>query len=107
MVSIIPPLNAQVEIVDEQGRPTPMFSRLLQKISAGSGLTATGGTIGLAAIAAKTILANKLGTAANATACTISDILDFLSSTQGSVLYRGSAGWAALAPGTSGQFLED
>lgn len=106
MVSIIPPLNAQVEIVDEQGRPTPMFSRLLQKISAGTGLTATGGTIGLAAIAAKTILANKLGTVANATACTISDILDFITSTRGSIIYRGAAGWAALAPSTAGFILQ-
>lgn len=28
------------------------------------------------------------------------------SSAQGSILYRGSSGWASLAPGTSGQFLK-
>lgn len=33
----------------------------------------------------------------------LSAVLDVLSSTQGVVLYRDSSGWAALAPGTSGQ----
>lgn len=37
---------------------------------------------------------------------TASTILDSLSSTQGAVLYRGASGWAALAPGTSGQYLK-
>lgn len=32
-------------------------------------------------------------------------ILDMLSSTRGSVLYRGANGWAALPPGTVGQVL--
>lgn len=36
---------------------------------------------------------------------TISEVLDWLSSTQGAVLYRGASGWAALAPGTAGHVL--
>ena len=32
--------------------------------------------------------------------------LDAISSTQGSILYRGASAWAALAPGTSGHFLK-
>lgn len=32
--------------------------------------------------------------------------LDAISSTQGAVLYRGAAAWAALPPGTAGQFLQ-
>ena len=36
----------------------------------------------------------------------ISDILDWLGTTQGSVLYRGASGWSGLAPGTSGQYLK-
>ena len=34
-----------------------------------------------------------------------SDLLDFLGSAQGSVLYRGASTWAALAPGASGSVL--
>lgn len=38
---------------------------------------------------------------------TISSLLDAVfSSSRGAVLYRGNAAWAALAPGTSGYFLE-
>ena len=35
----------------------------------------------------------------------IQTLLDGISSTQGAVLYRGAAAWAALTPGTSGQVL--
>lgn len=35
----------------------------------------------------------------------ISALLDDISAVQGSVLYRGASGWAALAPGTSGDVL--
>jgi hypothetical protein len=35
----------------------------------------------------------------------VSAQLDDISSTRGSVLYRGASAWQALAPGTSGQFL--
>jgi len=37
---------------------------------------------------------------------TIQQLLDQISATQGSVLYRGSTAWAALAPGTTGDFLK-
>lgn len=33
-------------------------------------------------------------------------ILDWLGSTRGAVLYRGAGGWAILSPGTSGTFLQ-
>lgn len=36
---------------------------------------------------------------------TTSETLDFIGSTRGSILYRGSAGWAELTPGTTGQVL--
>lgn len=35
----------------------------------------------------------------------LSDILDQLGSDQGDIIYRGSAGWVTLIPGTDGQFL--
>ena len=37
---------------------------------------------------------------------TLSTILDWISSTQGAVLYRGASSWTALSPGTSGYFLQ-
>lgn len=36
----------------------------------------------------------------------IQALLDAISTTRGAVLFRGDAGWQALAPGTSGQFLQ-
>ena len=35
----------------------------------------------------------------------IQELLDVVSSTRGTILYRGAAGWAGLGPGTSGYFL--
>jgi hypothetical protein len=47
------------------------------------------------------------GSGGAASPTTISTLLDTLfGSAQGDVLYRGSGGWAALAPGTSGDFLQ-
>lgn len=37
---------------------------------------------------------------------TASQVLDWIGSTQGQILYRGASGWAVLAPGTSGQLLQ-
>lgn len=36
---------------------------------------------------------------------TASQLLDWVGSTRGAILYRGAAGWAILAPGTSGHVL--
>jgi hypothetical protein len=36
----------------------------------------------------------------------ISTVLNWLSTAQGAVIYRGAANWTVLAPGTSGQFLK-
>ena len=38
-------------------------------------------------------------------ALTITQVLDWLSGTQGALPYRGSSAWAALAPGTASQLL--
>lgn len=47
------------------------------------------------------------GSAANApTYSTASAVLDSISSTQGTILYRGASTWSALSPGTSGQYLK-
>lgn len=44
-------------------------------------------------------------TAASAISPSIQTQLDSISNVQGSILYRGAAAWAALAPGTAGRFL--
>jgi hypothetical protein len=106
MGSLIQPLSSQVPIVDDEGNPLPSLITMLQKLGVGTGLDGSSGTIALAAMAAKTILANKTAGSAAPTACTLSDILDFASSTRGSILYRDNTGWAALAPGTAGKVLQ-
>lgn len=42
------PLSSQVSIVDETGKPTAYFTRVLQKISLGPGITATNGILSAA-----------------------------------------------------------
>ena len=64
------------------------------------------GTISFATVATGTVLANVSGSTAAPTPATMSAILDAVfSSTRGSVLYRGAAGWAALGAGTAGNVL--
>lgn len=53
------------------------------------------------------ILGRKTSGAGDPEECTLSEILDFIgSAAQGDILYRGAAGWARLAAGTSGHFLQ-
>lgn len=75
MARNIDPLDRQTPIVDDKGRPTLRFIRLW----------------------AQQIISNF---AANA-----QTLLDSITATQGSILYRGSAGWQALGPGVVGQVL--
>jgi hypothetical protein len=106
--SLLPPLSTQVEIVDKDGKPTPQFARILQKLALGSGLDVSNGVIDFATIAAKTILANKTAGTAAPTACSIDDILDFIAGTptQGDILFRGASGWKRLPAGTAGKVLQ-
>lgn len=59
----------------------------------------------LATIATQRIKGRATAGTGNVEDLTVSQVLDFLSSTQGAVLYRGASGWQALAVGTSGQLL--
>jgi hypothetical protein len=68
----------------------------------GRSANSTGGPADIAADANGKILgrlSNALGFA------TLSDFIDAIGSTQGSILYRGASGWAILTPGTSGHVL--
>lgn len=79
-------------------------------IVAGTGLAGgtitSAGTISLGAIASPRVVANVSGSTAAPSATTGSAFLDAVfSTTQGAVLYRGSSLWAALSPGSLGQYL--
>lgn len=76
------PLNINVPIVDQNGRPTPAFLRWVQDI-----LGVTGQVVPLV------------------TPAEVSGVLDILGDDQGSVLYRDETQWDALPPGTAGDVL--
>lgn len=59
----------------------------------------------LANMAAGTVKANLTGGTNNPNDVTPSAVLDTFASAQGSLLYRGASGWAALAPCAAGQVL--
>lgn len=108
----IQPLDQKFAIVDSRGNPTDYFIRWAQqkqidisgsitlsdlqtyltahKLQAGTGigLTPDGNINNSPTISAK-----------------VQEILDQITSTRGAVVYRGSLGWAALLPGTSGYVL--
>ena len=59
----------------------------------------------LAQMAGYTIKANTSASTATPVDATVSAVLDTISATQGSVLYRGASSWAAIGPGTNGYVL--
>lgn len=61
----------------------------------------------LANMAASRIKARKTASTGDPEDCTLSEVLDFIgSAAQGDMLYRGASGWARLAAGASGHFLQ-
>jgi hypothetical protein len=52
------------------------------------------------------VLGRTSGANGNAEELSASAVLDWIGSTRGSILYRGSSGWAALAPGTADYVLK-
>lgn len=105
-------LNLNFPISDSRGYPTAYFIRFLQERGI---LTEDDHTL-LVQLLAKNITSSTTGlTVTNGAfadagnivlSATISTLLDGISSTHGSVLYRDTATWAALGPGTSGQVLQ-
>ena len=72
----------------------------------GGTITSTG-TLGLAPIADDTFLANTSGGTLYPVATTLSAFIDSaIGSAQGDILFRGSALWSVLAPGTAGYLLQ-
>lgn len=59
----------------------------------------------LPSISSGSVLGNNSGGTAVPSPLTTSNILDFIATTQGDVLYRNGSIWTALPPGTNGQVL--
>lgn len=101
MAAKVQPLGQKFQITNEDGTPTEYFIRWAQQrqidiasadsreIIAGTGLDGGG------------VFDTDITIDANASA-----ILDLISPTQGTVLFRGASSWQGLAPGTSGNFLK-
>lgn len=51
------------------------------------------------------LLCRDTASAGDGEECTVTQVLDMLGSTQGSIFYRGAAGWTVLLPGSSGECL--
>lgn len=103
-------LNQKFSIVDQEGRPTDYLMRLLRdrKVQAEDVETVVNELIARQVIAGIGLDGGgPLGGPGDITIdANVQEILDNISTTRGSVLYRGATDWAALAPGTAGQVLQ-
>lgn len=88
----------------------PASGGTVTSIATGTGLTGgpvtTSGTILLADIANNTVLGNVSGSTGTPGAITPSQVLQGISTTQGTILYYNGSNWVALSPGSSGQLLQ-
>lgn len=113
MAGVLQPLDQKFAIVDPAGRPTDYFIRWAQtrQIDITDGITLqdlidylTAHTLqegsGIQITPSGSLNDNPTIDA------DAQEILDQISSTRGTVLYRGLLGWAGLAPGGSGLFLK-
>lgn len=115
MVGVLQPLGKQFPIINPDGTPTEYFIRWAQQrqIDIGDGITSAQAQqlIDDWAAARSVIAGDGLDGGGNLSAdvtltADVQEILDQITTTRGSVLYRGASAWAALAPGTSGHFLK-
>jgi hypothetical protein len=109
MASRLVPLQHDDRIVNDDGSPTPYFIQLFQQF-----LEEKAATDALAegAVPVTRLINTTNGitgggdlTADLTLEAEVQAILDQISTTEGDVLYRGSADWVALAPGTDGDVL--
>lgn len=98
--TLAPVANSFVSSINSAGVPQltqPAFTNISGRETLAQMPTLTAGHV----------FANTTTVAGSATDAAVSDLADAaFGSTQGMLLYRGAAGWAALAPGTSGQVLQ-
>jgi len=97
-------------VINPDGSTVELSGSNLQIKAGGVGATQladSGVTLAkLANLATQTFIGRNTGGTGVPEAVTISQVLDWISSTRGTILYRGATGWAALPPGTAGQFLK-
>lgn len=117
MVGTLQPLGRQYPIANPDGTPTEYFIRWAQQkqIDIGEGVAAAGVPPIIAAYLADHTLQAGSGIAISPSgnitdsptiAAEVQAILDQISTTRGTILYRGASDWLALAPGTAGQYLQ-
>jgi hypothetical protein len=95
--------------------PLPSVTSVATSSPVTGGTITTTGTIGLeaagvtnvylAAMTANTVKANVAGSPASPVDASTSAVLDFISTTRGSILYRNASAWVALTPGAAGYIL--
>ena len=100
-------IDAQQLALDEAlGIATGAAGTAAGAVTAAEYATALASQNALAPIASGAVLGNATGSTAVPIASTMSAMLDrAVGSTQGEILFRGSAGWKILAVGTAGQKL--
>lgn len=113
MAGNLQPLDKNIQLVKPDGRPTDFFIRWAQQRQMD---IQNGITVGQLEefLAAHTLQAGSgiglapSGNIADSPTITakVQEILDQISTTWGSVLFRGTALWQALGPGTAGHFLK-
>jgi len=111
---VLQPLQDRIKIVNDDGTPTQYFIRWAQIRQEDIQNTVTPAQVEQAiadwALARDIIAGVGLNGGGNLSAditldADIQELLNLISTTRGSVLYRGNSAWAALAPGTAGQVL--
>lgn len=117
MAGNLQPLVNTQRIVNLDGTPNDYFIRWAQQrqIDIGNGITAAQAleiiqqfTADHPLVAGSGIILTPSGDLADDVhiGASVQAILDQITTTRGSVLYRGASGWAGLAPGTAGQVLQ-
>lgn len=117
MTGNLQPLDQKFAIVTPDGKPTLYFIQWAQQrqIDIGAGITAEQALQIIKLYLADHQLRAGSGISispsgnlsdAPTIAAEVQAILDQISTTHGTVLFRGAADWQALAPGTAGQFLK-
>lgn len=117
MVGTLQPLGKQHPVVNADGTPTEYFIRWAQQkqVDIGASVEASAVPAIIAAYLADHELQAGTGIGISPSgnvadtptiSAEVQAILDQISTTQGTILYRGAADWEALTPGTSGQFLK-
>jgi len=117
MAGNLQPLVNNQRIVKDDGTPTDYFIRWAQQkqIDIGQGITAEQALEIITQYLADHELQEGSGISISPSgnlsdtptiAAEVQAILDQITNVHGSVLFRGAAGWEALAPGTNGYFLK-